>query len=299
MARLISKDKAADILGVTISTINNWCRDGVFKTHTLKTGGRTATMLDSYTILSLVDTTEEAGNARRKLQEMREKCEENYRWMKKTCDYESRLRAIYEKADYGFTERFRGVCMCVLDAGKELLTTKEYLVIKGMIDGTSLDEQAEDWGVSRGRIFQIITKDLWKLEKLNTLPVMMAEKEQLRGELDTLRRAYDEACTKLARYEEAAKCNTAEPNNEMVLLFAKKVRDLPFTIRALNCLKSADIETVGDLVRTNPKELLRHRNCGRKTIWELSEYIEREGLSWDMDTEAILRATLTRSQKSE
>lgn len=63
-----------------------------------------------------------------------------------------------------------------------------------------------------------------------------------------------------------------------------KLVDLDLSVRALNCLKAADIETLGDLVAYNKNDLLKFRNFGKKSLTELEDLVEGKGLSFGMST---------------
>ena len=65
-------------------------------------------------------------------------------------------------------------------------------------------------------------------------------------------------------------------------LLDTKIANLPLSVRALCVLKSADIETVRDLVRLTRMDMLKYRNSGRKTLTELDEWLEDNGLTWGM-----------------
>ncbi len=68
--------------------------------------------------------------------------------------------------------------------------------------------------------------------------------------------------------------------NEML---DRPISDYPLSIRALNCLDSADIKTLRELVRFTEMDLLKFRNFGKKSISELSEFIKDHGLTWGMN----------------
>ena len=55
------------------------------------------------------------------------------------------------------------------------------------------------------------------------------------------------------------------------------------SVRALNCLKAADVDTVGELVQFNKNDLLKFRNFGKKSLTELDELLENLNLSFEMD----------------
>lgn len=66
-------------------------------------------------------------------------------------------------------------------------------------------------------------------------------------------------------------------------LLKSKLSDMPLSVRALNCLKSAEVETLGELVGFNKNDLLKFRNFGRKSLTELDNLLESMNLSFGMD----------------
>ena len=66
-------------------------------------------------------------------------------------------------------------------------------------------------------------------------------------------------------------------------LLKTKLSDQDLSIRALNCLKAAEVETVGDLVRFNRNDLLKFRNFGKKSLSELDELLANLNLHFGMD----------------
>lgn len=68
-------------------------------------------------------------------------------------------------------------------------------------------------------------------------------------------------------------------------LLKTKLVDLDLSVRALNCLKAADVETLGDLVSYNKSDLLKFRNFGKKSLTELEELVDNKGLEFGMKVE--------------
>ena len=66
-------------------------------------------------------------------------------------------------------------------------------------------------------------------------------------------------------------------------LLKTKLVDLDLSVRALNCLKAAEVESLGDLVRFNKNDLLKFRNFGKKSLSELEELLSSMNLSFAMD----------------
>lgn len=67
------------------------------------------------------------------------------------------------------------------------------------------------------------------------------------------------------------------------------VDELELSVRSHNCLRAANIKTIADLVRRDESELLKFRNFGRKSLAELSEIIEEQGLSFGMEVGKYLK----------
>jgi len=86
---------------------------------------------------------------------------------------------------------------------------------------------------------------------------------------------------------ETTEADGTEEFDEEVLhmrqLLKTKLVDMDLSVRALNCLKSAEVETLGELVVFNKTDLLKFRNFGKKSLTELDELLANLGLSFGMD----------------
>ena len=74
-----------------------------------------------------------------------------------------------------------------------------------------------------------------------------------------------------------------EDTLHMRQLLKTKLTDLELSVRALNCLKTAEVETLGELVSFNKSDLLKFRNFGKKSLTELEEMVLVKGLNFGMD----------------
>lgn len=66
-------------------------------------------------------------------------------------------------------------------------------------------------------------------------------------------------------------------------LLKTKLVDMDMSVRALNCLKAAEVETLGELVSYNKSDLMKFRNFGKKSLTELEELVDSKGLTFGMD----------------
>ena len=86
--------------------------------------------------------------------------------------------------------------------------------------------------------------------------------------------------------EDAANLENEEFDEEVLhmrQLLKTRLVDMNLSVRALNCLKAADVETLGDLVQFNKNDLLKFRNFGKKSLTELDDLLERLNLSFGTD----------------
>lgn len=74
-----------------------------------------------------------------------------------------------------------------------------------------------------------------------------------------------------------------ETSLHMRQLLKSKLVDMDLSVRALNCLKAADVETLGDLVTYNKNDLLKFRNFGKKSLTELEDLVDNKGLNFGMN----------------
>jgi len=74
-----------------------------------------------------------------------------------------------------------------------------------------------------------------------------------------------------------------ETSLHMRQLLKTKLVDMDLSVRALNCLKAADVETLGELVSFNKNDLLKFRNFGKKSLTELEDLVQAKGLQFGMN----------------
>ena len=74
-----------------------------------------------------------------------------------------------------------------------------------------------------------------------------------------------------------------EESLHMRQLLKTKLVDMDLSVRALNCLKAAEVDTLGDLVSFNKNDLMKFRNFGKKSLTELEELVSVKGLNFGMD----------------
>ena len=86
--------------------------------------------------------------------------------------------------------------------------------------------------------------------------------------------------------ETKAKEQTNEVDEEILhmrKILKTELVDMDLSVRALNCLKAADIRTLADLVTYDVADMLKFRNFGKKSLTEIQELVKSKGLSFGMN----------------
>ncbi len=89
-----------------------------------------------------------------------------------------------------------------------------------------------------------------------------------------------------------------EERQRIATLLRTRVDELELSVRSSNCLRMANIHTVGELVRNKENDMLKYKNFGRKSLVELNEVLTSMGLSFGMDVDDYLKNE-TRCKKQE
>ena len=77
----------------------------------------------------------------------------------------------------------------------------------------------------------------------------------------------------------------------------RSVDELELSVRSANCLKAANIRSIGELVIKSENEMLQYRNFGRKSLKEITEILEGMSLHWGMDLSAVLSGSEETAEK--
>lgn len=97
----------------------------------------------------------------------------------------------------------------------------------------------------------------------------------------------DRAKTEVGKSEKSTKTTDNKPLNkdekELLEKLCKPVDDLKLSVRANNCLRHAEIKTLGQIISKSESELLKFRNFGKKSLDEIKERLNETGLSFDLE----------------
>ena len=93
----------------------------------------------------------------------------------------------------------------------------------------------------------------------------------------------------VVKVDDASSCDTERDENRLRKLFGMSVNDIELSVRAINCLNTAGILTVGELASKSEAEMLKYRNFGKKSLLEMKECLASLGLSFGMKIDENLK----------
>lgn len=293
---------AADYLGVHRQTIENWAAKGVLqikkigKAHYVdaelveQIGSFASDVSASIKALEAVKAEyehdkEEIRHARRELRDAWNK-ENDERRYKNLC-VEASIRS-------GF---FVGVLDMLIISGD--LKQREAAILAKRLMGETLEDIGYEFGLQRERIRQITEKAIRKSHELTGFKAKVDEMTDMRTTIEAQKLVIKDLRSKLKIQEEEEaiamakseeeRIEAIKKNDELCKVLTTRLVEYNLSVRALNCLKSIDVETIGDLIQCHKTDLLKCRNFGRRSMGELEDFVDSLGFSFDTDVEKIYK----------
>lgn len=273
MGKLISKTEAAEQLGCSERKIEDWLQHGLLRGHYIqrsKHSSKPYLYVDSDSIDAIQDSVEETRLLQVAVTKENELLEQKLRDIRGAAriDYFP-VRTLLEKMLNAFYDT-------------EFCPPRSIDIMRNIIlNGKSYQEVADDLGVSKSRIGQIFERETRRLaNRLCWLRKAADDKRTLQKENVALRQENEVLWAKVATYDaaEAAKMEQDALRRDFL---ATPLKEFDLSVRALNCLKAAKINTVGDLTHHKRSDLLKFRNFGKKSLTELDEFLQRHELTWN------------------
>lgn len=295
--KLITVTKAAERLGVHRQTVENWAKRGILQ---VKAVGRAHFVLEEE-VNAIADIAPDVEHARQSITKelddikaMQQEQEANRRAVRRELQIEGILARALTRREFYYAIP---AMLCELD----IIPDRVAEVMRLVIQGETFEDIASRFGLSKERVRQLFTKGCRKATLLSEVKDKLLQLEDVRlqnaelkqqvkilsSELKT-QREYEEA---LRAKNEAERIKAIEETDSLISLFNTPITDpsLNLSVRTLNCCKSSDIETLGDICRHCKTDFLKMRNFGRKSLSELDDLLDSLNLSFLMDVDAIYR----------
>ena len=299
MARMITRQEAANLLDVSAQTISNWVEKGILNSHN-SCDGRNTMLIDRQSIEQYFDTLQDLAFMEKRIAVQKKKLSEESAALENDLKEMASTKHLFGN---GISQFFlRDVFTCVAEvAGEELLTDREYQILHDLLNGRKLDDIAEKYYLTTSRIQQIVNKAVHKIATMKSWPKSHKEYKNTMAENARLIILLENQQAHIKHLEAMLNINNTDGSGgesavpgytklELAQLLGRKLVDENLTVRSLNCLKAADIETVSDLVRYSKTDLLKFRNFGKKSLAELDDYLDNLHLSFGMDIDRLVDA---------
>lgn len=177
----------------------------------------------------------------------------------------------------------------IVDISSKLLTEKETKMLDMLLrQNTSIEEIAEEYSLSKERTNQIVSKAARRMiGRIYMLQSMFADYNtalDYKTENELLKQQNKELYFKFLRNQkdQANKEDARKPIIQHFIKYGYDIKDLtkeflfhePLSVRAVGCLRAADISNIEELVSYHKSDLLRFRNMGKKTLDEICDWLE-------------------------
>lgn len=283
----ITRNRAAEILGVSRQTISNYIKEGILGSYVDEHGISYVNIEDIERYAQkyqMIATSEKLIDEKLK--------EVEYR--KRAINIELKELRNRATANGKLAANAVGMLFGVINAMSHLgvvpnLTYREAHILKDVINGMTYDELSVRYDLTPARIRQIIDKTCNKLTyneniaiaEIKTNSDLQCEVERLKKVIKSLQASYDE-------YRRGKGDNPICGAVLPPLILSRDLKDCGFSVRILNALKGFDVYTVGDLVRNlrGRSELMKLRNLGRKSVWAILDFVEENNLDFKENGES-------------
>lgn len=295
MARLLSRDEAALLLDVTPQTISNWVEKGVLKGHFVDR----LLKIDKATIEKYFDTLSDLAFIEKRIFAAKRDLQLAEKELEKNLD--DTRSAIHLLGKGVPAHLLNEIFLAIIEAsGDDVLKEREKTILTMLLEGKDVEFVAEEYGLTRSCIMQIVSKAVRKLATVKTFSELRREYKQLVFDNANFQNVIEALQNRIKKLERINNIDTA-PVSEYDYLLGDKggtftalmntpVYDLDISVRSLNCLKGADVDTLYDLVKCNKTDLMKFRNFGKKSLREIEDLLESLHLHFGMDVDAIIAA---------
>jgi excisionase family DNA binding protein len=295
MARLLSRDEAALLLDVTPQTISNWVEKGVLKGHFVDR----LLKIDKATIEKYFDTLSDLAFIEKRIFAAKRDLQLAEKELEKNLD--DTRSAIHLLGKGVPAHLLNEIFSAIIEAsGDDVLKEREKTILTMLLEGKDVEFVAEEYGLTRSRIMQIVSHAVRKLATVKTFSELRREYKQLVFDNTNFQNVIEALQNRVKKLERINNIDTA-PVSEYDYLLGDKggtftammntpVYDLGISVRSLNCLKGADVDTLYDLVKCNKTDLMKFRNFGKKSLTELEDMLDGLHLHFGMDVDAIIAA---------
>ena len=282
MARMISRQDAAELLDCNIQTVTNWVERGLLKGHII---GR-ALMVDRDSIEQYFDDLKVLAAMAQQISDIKSEYQTVIKNLKEVLDEAKGISITPARA----RDAFKANQLTLIGLCKDYLKSREGELFSALIRGEKLDDVGQRFGLTKERIVQIAIKTADKLSNIKELKEIQEQNNVLKAENEQLRQLLSERDVQLNEFEMV--------NKLAFTLFEKRLEDFNLSTRTLNGLHIKNCKIIADLVKFDRADLMSARNFGQKCFSEVDELVSSLGLHWGMDIDLMTKEELKKWTKS-
>ena len=276
MARMISRQAAAELLDCNPQTISNWVEKGVIKGHMVGN----FLMIDRQSIEQYFDSLKDLSDMESKMADVKKELQDAIMDMKTVID-EARGASMPVGR---IRDGFRYNLLMLMSLYEDRLKDREREIFTRLVNGESLEDVAHAFGISSKRVIQIGWRVSATISEKADLKQLYEEIKELKRENEHLKLQSSNLRKRLNDYEKEDVVKEERLNSS---IFQKRIIDLNLTVRSLNVLKSNNCETLGDVVKLTKEEISKYRNMGKKSFIEINDFLTKLGLHWGMNPDMM------------
>lgn len=268
MARMISRNEAAELLDCNPQTVTNWVEKGIIKGHMVDN----RLMIDRESITQYFDSLKDLADMEKKLADVKNEMQAKIDDMQEIIDVATGgVLPIYR-----VKESFRKANLMLVSLFEDRIPDRERVILTKLLAYNSPEDIGKAHGLTRERVIQIGTKAAIRLADISFLKQMKDENNELLKENERLTNKVAELNARLDVYEKG--------NESLTVILKKSLMNLDLSVRTRNALLSLGCDTIGDVVKLDKSEFKNTRNVGKKSFMEIDEYIKKLGLHWGMNS---------------
>lgn len=313
--RWITYKEAAEIAGVSKITISNLCKAGVLsykKRHTTFFVDKEQVERYADEMFEIVQAENDLCSYREELEVEKTRLANELRELQYKCEmtridsYITDLRPHRARIVSQFVES-------LLPHFNEVpeITPRELEIVMSLFNSHSASDTAYKFNLTRASINATWHNFLFKLKYIKRMIVDKdAQITKLQSQTHQMQSVIDNHLAMVEKLKRMVIEGVVDKDIDFTLdnegeivsiiphkIFSTRLVDMDLSVRALNCLRAAEIDTLKDLVMCYRNDLLKFRNFGKKSLTELDEFLERLGLRFNMDELDIREYTIEQFKK--
>lgn len=294
--KIMQRAEAAKRLGVNRQTITNWAEKGIIHLKTINNVQYVSKEEVIQIATFVCDYTYSQKLLQREIDALKQD-RKNMRLSRMDAIANRRYLRLCDK--YGITREFyKAIVNMLYEVGD--LKEAEANVLLQVLNNRSYKEIAEECGVTRERVRQIAGKAVRKSQEIKNLAEKIEHIKQLETDNTSLRIANKALMEEVETLRELKDVKVEEkptitlPPDPFLDFLSTKVVDIQgLSVRAKNIMFAAcdrnDDATIADVCRFSKTDILKVRNCGKKSLQEIVDYLEKHNTSLGMNVDEIMK----------